>query len=226
MSMLTVKAGLALVALMLATSADPIREPDTGKTFDVAIKGTTPDVTLTCTGAGCRKATALGVKVYAIAQWIDAAGARTALAAWQGKSGKDLASSQPFYDALSAADVEKRLRLVFVRNVSARELHDGFEESLEIAYSGTIPPAGRAFLDLFRTDVKKDQAIELRSLPGGVIEVVQHDKSLGKLPPDRTLATAVWAIYFHEKLADSHLVAVKPELVARIGEIWNAPPSP
>jgi hypothetical protein len=213
--------GVALAALLCAAGAETIEEPDTGKTFDAEIKGATPGVTLACTGVACRKKTALAAKVYAIAQWIDPQGAREALSEWQGKSGKDLAADQRFYDALAKADIEKRLSLVFVRNVGADKIREGFEESLTIVCAGELTPSAGKFLALFTTDVKKGQSIELRSLPGGVIEVDQDGKTLGRLPADPELAKAVWAIYFHEKLADDYLKAVKPKLVARIDAIWS-----
>jgi hypothetical protein len=174
---------LAFAAVLCAAAADTIREPETGKSFDAEIKGVTPGVTLTCTGVGCRKKTVFAAKVYAIALWVDAQGARTALSEWRAKSGEDLVADQRFYDA-------------------------------------KLSPAAEQFLALFTTDVQKGQSIELRSLPGGVIEVVQNSATLARLPADRELATAVWAIYFHEKLADDYLEALKPKLVARIDAVW------
>jgi hypothetical protein len=212
--------GLAFAAVLCAAAADTIREPETGKSFDAEIKGVTPGVTLTCTGVGCRKKTVFAAKVYAIALWVDAQGARTALSEWRAKSGEDLAADQRFYDALSSADIEKRLALVFVRDLKAGKIQEGFKESLNIAYSRKLSPAAEQFLALFTTDVQKGQSIELRSLPGGVIEVVQNSATLARLPADRELATAVWAIYFHEKLADDYLEALKPKLVARIDAVW------
>jgi len=211
---------LVLVALLGAAATDTIKEPDTGKTFEASIQGVTPGVTLACTGVGCRKKTALAVRVYATAHWIDAQGAAGALSEWRGKSGGDLAEDQRFYDALSSADIEKRLGLVFVRDLEAEQIRDAFKESLNIAYSKKLSPAADAFLALFTTDVKKGQSMELRSLPGGVIEVVQNNAVLGRLPADRQLAAAVWAIYFHEKVADKQLKALKPKLIARMNAVW------
>lgn len=212
--------GLALAVVLCAGAADTITEPETGKVFDAEVKGATPGVTLTCTGVGCRKKTVFAAKVYAAAHWIDAEAARTALSEWRGKSGKDLAADQRFYDALSSSDIEKRLALVFVRDVDAGQIRGGFKDSLNIAYSKKLSPAAEQFLALFTTDVKTGQAIEIRSLPGGVIEVRQNDATLGRLPADRELATAVWAIYFHQKLADNYLEALKPKLIERMGSVW------
>ena len=212
---------LALAVVLCAAADDKIAEPQTGESFDAQIKGVTPGVTLTCTGVGCRKKTVFAVKVYAIAQWIDPQGARKALSEWQGKSGKDLATDQRFYDALSSADIEKRLGLVFVRDLEAEKIRDAFRESLKFSYEKELSPTAEQFLALFTADVKKGQSIELRSLPGGVIEVQQNGATLGRLAADPKLATAVWAIYFHEKLADDYLQTVKHELVSRIEAIWQ-----
>ncbi len=220
MSRITWTTGAALAAMLCAAAADRITEPQTGEAFDAEIKGVTPGVTLTCTGVACRKKTALGAKVYAIAQWIDPDGGRKALSEWQGQPGKDLVKDQRFYDALSSADIEKRLGLVFVRNLEAAQISDAFRESLKFSYPEALSPAAEQFLALFAVDVKKGQSIELRSLPGGVIEVQQNGVTLGRLAADPKLATAVWAIYFHEKLADDHLATVKRDLVSRIDAIW------
>jgi hypothetical protein len=211
---------VALAVVLCAAAADKITEPQTGESFDAKIQGATPGVTLTCTGAGCRKKTAFAVKVYAIAQWIDADGGRKALSEWQGKSGKDLATDQRFYDALSSADIEKRLKLVFVRDLEAEKIKDAFKESLAFSYPDGLSASAEKFLALFTANLKKGQTIELRSLPGGVIEAQQNGATLGKLAADPKLATAVWAIYFHEKLADDYLETVKHDLVSRIEAIW------
>ncbi len=211
---------MALAVVLCAAAADKIKESQTGESFDAQVQGATPGVTLTCTGAGCRKKTAFAVKVYAIAHWIDREGARKPLSEWQGKSGADLAKDQRFYDALSAADVEKRLGLVFVRDLEAEKIRDAFKESLSFSYPNGLSANAEKFLALFTAHVKKGQSIELRSLPGGVIEVQQNGAALGKLGADPELSKAVWAIYFHEKLADSYLDTVKHELVARIEAIW------
>ncbi len=211
---------MALGASLCAGATNTIKEPETGKVFDAQVAGATPGVTLSCTGVACREKTALGVDVYAIAHWVDAKGAQGALAKWKGKKGKDIAADQAFYDALCAADVEKRLSLVFVRDVDAGAIRDAFQESLTIAYGGALTPEAQQFLALFKADVKNGQIIEIHSLPGGVVEVMQNGSSLGALPANPQLAMAVWAIYFHEKLADSHLKSAKPRLVANVETIW------
>ena len=209
-----------LVGSLAAPTDDTIKEPVTGETFEAHMQGAAPGVSLACTGAACRKKTALGVKVYAIAHWIDPVAASTSLSPWKGKTGAQLASDQSFFNALCGADAEKRLELVFVRSVDAADIRAAFKQSLNIAYGGTLSPSAEQFLALFSTDVKNGQSIVLSSLPGGVISAEHDGAALGTLPADRTLAAAVWAIYFHEKLADGHLKDVKPLLVSRFDTAW------
>lgn len=209
-----------LASSLAAATEDSIKEPVTGKTFSAHVEGAAPGSSLVCTGVACRKKTAFGVKVYAIAHWIDPTAASSTLAQWEGKAGAQLASDQSFFDALCAADAEKRLELVFVRSVDASDIRAAFKESLDIAYGGPLSPSAEQFLALFTTDVKNGQTIVLRSLPGGAISAEQNGAVLGTLPADRTLASAVWAIYFHEKLADGHLQDIKPLLVSRFDAAW------
>jgi hypothetical protein len=220
MGRITIACFCALTVAALATAAgDKITEPETDKTFETVVKGASEGVQLTCTGVACRKKTAFAAKVYAIAHWIDAEGAAAALSQWRGQSGEALADDQAFYDALCGADVEKRLKLVFVRNVKAKQVREGFEESLVIAMP-QLSREAQDFLALFQSNVKKGQSIEIRSLPGGIIEASQDGKKLGRLEPDLQLATDIWKMYFQKKLVDNHLEAVKPRLISRISSIW------
>jgi hypothetical protein len=220
MNTITRTLSLALAVGLCAAAADKIIEPQTGEAFDTQIQGATPGFTLTCTGVACRKKTIFAVKLYAIAHWMDPQGARQGLSEWQGKTGKDLATDQRFYDALSSADIEKRLVMVVVRALSAGKLRDSFRESLQLSYPKGFSAAAEQFLALPLADLKKGQMIEIRSLPGGVIEVQQNGATVGRLPPDPELSTAVWRIYFHEVLADDYLETVKRELVSRIEAVW------
>ena len=88
------------------------------------------DAPLVCTGVACRKKTIFGIKVYALAHWIDAAGAAEKLESWKGRNARQLAKDQRFYDALTSADVEKRLRLVLMREVTAEQIAGGFSATL------------------------------------------------------------------------------------------------
>lgn len=213
-----------LAVLLVATTAsalavaDKFKEPVTGTMFDTVIPGDSGRE-LTLIGAGCRKKTAFGVKVYAIAHWIDAKAGAEALGTWRGQTGEQVAKSQPFYDALSQGAFEKRLQLVFVRDVPAKKMRDAFTESLKLVYDD-LPAVATQFVALFQKDVDNHETMELRSLPDGTIEARQGGAKLGTLGPDPRFADAVWRIYFNKKLPDGHLEDLKPELVAQIGGIW------
>lgn len=210
---------LCIAAAIAVQQADKVTEPETGTVFEAAIDGSTAGSRLLCTGTGCRKKSIFGVKIYAIAHWIDGAGANESLSAWKGKAAAELQGDQAFYDALSAADVEKRFKLVFVYKVSAKEMRQAFRESLELGYT-EFPKIADDFVNLFTADIAIGDAIELRSFPGGTIEAWHKGKSLGRLGPDPVFAKAVWGIYFDKKLADNYLEQVKKELVGDITNVW------
>ena len=120
---------LAVSALALAQGGKVV-EKETKKSFDAVVAGATPGVKLTCTGTACREKTMFAVNVYAIAHWIDGGRGKEALKKWKGKNGKQLESDQAFYDAVCSADVEKRLRMVFVRDVDAEKVRDAVMRAL------------------------------------------------------------------------------------------------
>jgi len=210
---------LALVGVALAGDGKVVEE-ETGKKFDAVVAGTGEDVKLVCTGTACREKTMFAVNVYAIAHWIDAKGGKEALKKWKGKTGKQVRDDQDFFDALCSADIEKRFRLVFVRDVEAEKVRDAFKESLVNVYGKNLPKVARDFIMLWRKELKDGHTIELRSLPGGTIEARLNDKKIGTFEKDKKFADAVWKIWFQKKVADDYLKAVKKGLVSRISALW------
>ncbi|MHC4429103.1 MAG: chalcone isomerase family protein [Planctomycetota bacterium] len=212
---------LGICAALALGAADTITEPETERTFKTVLNGKSPEVQLVCTGVACRKKTTFAAKVYAIAHWIDGNAAEGALASWKGKTAEELRGDQGFYDALCSADIEKRFMLIFVRNVSGKQVREGFEDSLVLAYpDGKLPQVAKDFLALFQAKLKKGESIQIRSLPGGIVEVYDRRIRLGKLGPDPAFATAVWQMYFQEKVVDDHLAVVKKDLISRIDALW------
>jgi len=214
---------LALTATALAVQSNAkIVEKETKTSFDAVVDGAESGVTLTCTGVGCRKMTAFNVKVYATANWIDAAGAAQALGAWKGRSAAQLTADQSFYDALSTADVEKRIRMVFVHKATGKQVSEGFADSLNIIYDKKLPPKAQKFLNVLSAKLKVGDAVEIRWLPGGTIELYEKDQRVGVIEKDPAFAADVWKIWFGEKLADAHLETLKKELVGNIAAVWAA----
>ena len=213
---------LASVATAIAAHSNgKIVEKETKRSFDAVVDGAEAGRTLICTGVGCRKMTAFGVKIYAAAHWIDTAGAASALSSWKGRSAAQLAGDQSFYDALSSADFEKRMRLVFVHKATGKQVSEGFEDSLKISYR-TLPPEAKKFLDMLEAKLSVGDAVEIRWLPGGTIEVYEKDKRIGVIEKNAKFADAVWKMWYGEKLADGHLKTLKKELLGNISAVWAA----
>ncbi len=208
-----------LTALAPLAADDVVTEEESGVEFAAQIEGV-GGTKLTCTGVSCREKTWLAVNVYAVAQYADAAALARALAGWQGKPASDLIEEQAFFDAMSAADCEKRLNLHFVYDVDAETIRESFRESLVTAMGGEVSANGDAFIDWFQKEVEDGTELEIRSLPGGTLQGYQDGTLIGSIENDRGLATAVWKIWFQEELADDYLLTVKQQLIGRIAEIW------
>lgn len=210
---------LVCLASLCWAAGKTVKEEETGRTFPVEIKGSKKGVTLTCTGTACREKTWVAVNVYAIAHWVDKSAAKSALKAYKGKSGSDIESNQKFFDALCQADIEKRLKLEFVRSVGAGKIRGAFKESLDKCYS-SLPKVAKDFIALFKKDLADKDTIEIHSLPGGNITVYQNGKELGTFSKDKKFAAAVWKIWFQKELADDYLKAVKKGLVKDLKKLW------
>lgn len=212
---------LLIVALgaPVLSADESITEPETKRKFDAKIAGETKGVTLTCVGVAVREKYFIAVDVYAIAHWVDAKGMKKALDKWKGKTGKALESNQTFYNELCKADVEKRLRLEFVRDAPADKIREAWVDGLKPSFPN-FPPYVQRFVDLFQKDLTEKSSIEIRSLPGGTLEVYLDDKKADDWPKDPEFATAVWAIWFQKELSEDKLVSVKKNLISRINKIW------
>lgn len=209
-------------AVFAAQPSGTLVEKETKQQFDAVIDGGASGRSLVCTGVGVRKMTAFGVKIYAAAHWIDPAAAAGALSAWKGESADALATDQAFFDALAGADVEKRLRLVFVRAATGKQVSEGFGDSLKITYP-TLPPEAKQFLGMVQSKLSVGDSLELRWLPGGTIEVYEKGALKGAIADNPAFGAAVWKMWFGGRLNDGHLATLKPELVSSIAALWAAP---
>ncbi len=207
-----------LLSAPLVLGQDMILEEESEVEFPATVDGAS-GVKLTCLGVSCREKTWLAVNVYAIAQYVDPAGARAALERWNRQTGADVLDDQDFFNALSAADCEKRLRLEFVYDVDAEAIRESFEVSLKTAL-GELSENANTFVAFFQDAVEEGHNYEIRSLPGGTIEAYQNGELLGTIREDRRFAKAVWEIWLQEELADDYLLTVKNQLVSRLSEVW------
>eukprot|EP01018_Ginkgo_biloba_P025911 Gb_01337 [translate_table: standard] len=76
-----------------------------------------------------KKIAFIGVKVYAIGFYVDAA-IRSSLAAWNGKLGSQIEQDSIFFKAVSEAPVEKSLQIVLVRDIDGETFWSALDEAL------------------------------------------------------------------------------------------------
>jgi hypothetical protein len=119
---------------------------------ELAVPGT--DMMHQLTGMGLRTKTFLKVKVYAFGLYVDPAGARAALADWQGKTAKELEKDDSLYDRILAQDFDMTLRLVMTRDVGGEDMAEAFDGALrprvQTAAAEMQMPGGEEALDVFR----------------------------------------------------------------------------
>jgi hypothetical protein len=181
-----------LLVLPVVLAAGPSRageivQEDTGiafpETVAVADDGTT--YALRATGVGLREATFLKINVYAAVSYVDASA----------DLGKDPA------EGLIACECARRIRMDFVRTVSAEDIVGAFRDGVKKNYGeeiGAFADDLETFLAYFDREVEEGQVIELTYLPGpGLATVVAGEgrPSIGS----PALARALWAIWFGEK---------------------------
>ena len=144
-----------IVTLLLAAAAtlqgSTVTEPNTKVAFPTALE--TPAGNQALAGTGVRTRTFLQVKVYAFGLYVDAAGARTALSAWRGKSANDLNHDKTLYEALLKGAFPMTMRLVMTRDVGGAQMGEAFDGALapRVAQAATRGmPGGTEALATFR----------------------------------------------------------------------------
>ena len=162
---------LALPALLALASPAPVfapavqetiptvRQKDTKVEFPVrvdAVPTDAPDAKSAgvqhLVGTALRDKTIFGVDVYAYGLYLDPYAAQEHLAAWKGKSLKELQKDRGLYQAIYAGKpIPKTMRLVFVRNVDGEDVADAFEDSL-------APRVKRAAAELELDDATEELA--------------------------------------------------------------------
>src|SRR5512145_1253341 len=119
-------ASLLLVAAV-ALQTGQVTEPNTKVAFPAELQAAAGAQALA--GTGVRTRTMLKVKVYAFGLYLDAAGARSALAAWRGKNAAALAGDESLYKELLKGGFPMTLRLVMTRDVGADQMSEAFNEA-------------------------------------------------------------------------------------------------
>jgi hypothetical protein len=216
-------ASLLLVAAVALQSSE-ITEPNTQVKFPAELQapaGWGPQV---LAGTGVRTRTFLKVKVYAFGLYVDAAGARTALAAWRGKSAADLGRDQSLYTELLKGSVPMTLRLVMTRDVGADQMSEAFNEALgpRVAQAEKRGMTGGAealtrFRGFFSDRLTKGTELVF-SRNGNTLKVSIGGKDAGEID-NGALAWALFDVYLGDKPISPD---GKKTVVARLPEILGA----
>ncbi|CAN8298212.1 unnamed protein product [Cochlearia groenlandica] len=72
----------------------------------------------------------LQVKFTAIGVYLDPLDVKTYLGQWKGKSGKDLAGDEDFFDALASGEMEKVIRVVVIKEIKGSQYGVQLENSV------------------------------------------------------------------------------------------------
>ena len=152
----------AATALATPAAAQTVNEPASGVAFPVALTGANGSSQVLA-GTGLRTKTFLKVKIYAFGLYVDAAGARSGLTAFAGKTAAQLGTDNTFYDALLRQSFPMSLRLSMIRNITGEQMSDAFEEALRprvVSAATRNMPGGEAALTTFRSYFSLDHLTE------------------------------------------------------------------
>lgn len=215
---------LATMLLIAATALQTaeITEPNTKVAFPAELQTATGAQVLT--GTGVRTRTMLKVKVYAFGLYVDAAGARTGLAAWRGKNAADLARDQSLYTELLKGSFPMTLRLVMTRDVGADQMSEAFNDALaprvaQAEQRGMTGGAGAlAQFRAFFTDRLTEGTELVFSRSSDKLTVTIGGKQAGEID-NAALAWALFDVYLGQKPISSD---GKKGVVARVPELLGA----
>lgn len=180
--MLSVICGMSLFAADTGT----VQDESTGITFpsEVSFQAGGKDYRLKATGVATREK--FFVKVYSVAHYM--------------QNPAEIAGNDKF-QAIVNSDQAKQLTMKWNRAVPADKIQEGFHDSfakeLSDADQAKLKPQIDAFVAFFSSEAKKGEEYNIRSLPGGTIEVLIGGKSVGKIT-NADFAKAVWGIWFGE----------------------------
>jgi hypothetical protein len=213
-----------LIVAAVALQSPEITEPNTQVKFPTELQA--PSGPQLLAGTGVRTRTMLKVKVYAFGLYVDGAGARTALAAWRGKSAADLGRDQALYNELLKGSFPTTLRLVMTRDVGADQMSEAFNEALgpriaQAEQRGAGMTGGAEALTRFRgffnSELTKGTELVF-SRNGNTLKVSIGGKDAGEID-NGALAWALFDVYLG---AQSISPDGKKTVVARLPEILGA----
>ena len=185
---------------------DSVREPESGVTFPVSLTPPGQATPHWLMGTGIRQRTIFRVNVYAFGLYVDADGARAALAEFAGATAEALGRDERFTRRLLDLDFGMALRLVMTRTVSGGDVADAFDDALR----PRMPRAGRgadgdvaaAALATLRgylgvDEVRRDAEIAFSCGPAGRLAMTVD--GAGRPPIEsRALCRALFDVYLGE----------------------------
>jgi hypothetical protein len=166
----------ALLAGAVQTSARTLADVELPETISV------DDATLHLNGMGLREATVLHVKAYVGGLYLE----------------------KPSHDADTVIDSKqrKRVTMVFLRDISKKQLASGWADSLRAVAPDESAAIGR-FMELV-PDVKKRGRMEFTFRPGQGVEIAYDGKPRGTIEGDG-FARALLTVWFGPKPGDPNL---------------------
>ncbi|HXX65364.1 MAG TPA: chalcone isomerase family protein [Bacteroidota bacterium] len=189
----------AALTVACARAQETVTESSTGKTFPATVKYSSggTDYTMSLTGTTVRKKFVF--KVYAMAHYMQ---------------DPPKASKEDALKAILADGKAKQITMEFVRDVDPEKIKeaytDGFKENATAEEWKSLQGTVEKFVGYFSREVKENDQLVLRWLPGGIIvaTVIGEEK-----PPitDPLFARVLWTIWFGK-----NSIVDPDELVARI----------
>ena len=136
--------GAAIAGVGSAQPTETVIEPLSNTPFPMSLVPPGSSTEQRLTGTGLREHVILffGVHVYAFGLYVDADGARAALAEFAGRSAAELAGDERFYRRLLDGEFAMSLRLVMVRSVSGVEVANAFDDALRPRVRATSAETG------------------------------------------------------------------------------------
>jgi hypothetical protein len=149
----------------------------TGKSFPKDVSFTAQGKTFKLAGTGVSTRKKFFVKVYSIASYIE--------------DPASVKSGDVFNNIINSKKA-KQLSIIWVRDIEAKKVQDGFVESLGKA--GASQQDTDKFVKLFG-NVKNGDSHTIRSLPDGSVTVSYNGEDKGSIKSE-AFAKALWSIWF------------------------------
>jgi hypothetical protein len=162
-----------------------VKEPSTEKLFpsEIKIKNGEKEYSLSVTGLAVRKK--MFFKVYGIAHYMEAFA----------KAGNE----EDAYKSVLTDGKAKQITMDFARDVDAGKIKDAYKDGFTAHTSPgelqKIKPMVDQFIGYFSKDLKENDQIILRWIPGGtIIAVIQGEEKPAIV--NESFARALWSIWF------------------------------